>query len=71
MRRNLLIMLAVASSWLMGASAAQAIVVDMNAIGPPSVAPNWFRCSAGFPVAGLKKPTAFKLVFLTNSQALP
>ena len=38
MRRNLLIMLAVASSWLMGASAAQAIVVDMNAIGPPSVA---------------------------------
>jgi hypothetical protein len=38
MRRNLLIMVTVAASWLASASVAQAIVVDMNALGPPNVA---------------------------------
>jgi PKD domain len=38
MRRNLLITVMVCASWLTSVGAAQAIVVDMNALGPPSVA---------------------------------
>src|SRR5579864_4168085 len=40
-------------------------------IGPPSVAPNWFRLNAGLPPGGVNKLRASKTWLRRNSKALP